>query len=705
MSESSPVSSKANPSAALDSLRIELDSLDGSLLESLAQRRELSRRIAEHKSKATGPARDQEREARVLADRVRAGRALGLDAHFVTRVFHAVIEDSLRVQHDQLSAEQAGTQRTSLRLCGLGSQGSYSHAAAERHFSRQTTGWSYAGCNSLRRIFEQVARGEAEQGVAPIENTITGSINEAYDLLLEHGLSIVGEERMPIRHCLLGLQGADRSQLRLLHAHPQALAQCRHFVDALAGCQVQYATSASDAVQAIAGDKRAAAIASAEAAAHFGVEVLVENIADQRDNYTRFIFVARRPLPVPKQLPCKTSLVISTAQKPASLVQALLVFRKHGINLAKLESRPIPGNAWEEMFYLDLDGNPAADSVGQALEELSKVTRFVRFLGSYASSDLPPTTLQPAVLATAEVSSAATIADTPPGPTSAHKPTSKRKSSAYRLASREHKQQDTVLSAAGVEIGGPDFVVIAGPCAVETREQVMTCARHAREHGVAILRGGCFKPRTSPYSFQGLGLEGLDYLAEAGKTYGMPIVTEVMDTHQVEAVARQADILQVGARNMQNFSLLRAVGQVHRPVMLKRGLMASIDELLQAAEYILSQGNQQVFLCERGIRTFETSTRNTLDLSAVPILQERTHLPVIIDPSHAVGRRDLVPPLARAAQAVGAHGVMVEFHPRPEEALSDGPQALRFPQLAALMRDLYRDRPAPVTPSQTSQAT
>ncbi|MCB0339282.1 MAG: 3-deoxy-7-phosphoheptulonate synthase [Bdellovibrionales bacterium] len=266
--------------------------------------------------------------------------------------------------------------------------------------------------------------------------------------------------------------------------------------------------------------------------------------------------------------------------------------------------------------------------------------------------------------------------------------TVKKKKKGYHLASREHKNEDTIINVRDVKIGGDNFTVIAGPCSVESREQILACARHAKESGAQILRGGCFKPRTSPYSFQGLGFEGLDLLVEAGRVYDMPVITEVLSPEDVEPVAEKADILQIGARNMQNFTLLTAVGRVHRPVMLKRGLMSSIDELLHAAEYILAQGNQQVFLCERGIRTFETATRNTLDLSAIPILRKETHLPVLVDPSHAAGERDLVIPLARAGKAIGAHGIMVEFHPEPEKALSDGPQALRFPQFTDLMREM-----------------
>lgn len=260
----------------------------------------------------------------------------------------------------------------------------------------------------------------------------------------------------------------------------------------------------------------------------------------------------------------------------------------------------------------------------------------------------------------------------------------------YRLASRAFKPEDTVIKVGGALIGGKRPLVMAGPCSVESREQIFACARRVWEMGGDALRGGCFKPRTSPYSFQGLGFKGLELMAEAGRQYGLPIVTEVMDTSDVAPMAELSDILQIGARNAQNFSLLKEVGKVNRPVLLKRGMMTSIDEFLAAAEYILIEGNQQVILCERGIRTFETATRNTLDISAIPVLQERTHLPVIVDPSHACGLARWVTPLAEAALACGAHGIMIEIHPQPEKALSDGPQSLDLEAFGTLMRRIGR---------------
>jgi 3-deoxy-7-phosphoheptulonate synthase len=255
----------------------------------------------------------------------------------------------------------------------------------------------------------------------------------------------------------------------------------------------------------------------------------------------------------------------------------------------------------------------------------------------------------------------------------------------YKLASRTFHRDDTVIELGGVRIGGSNFTVMAGPCSVESREQIQEIARTVKEAGASVLRGGAFKPRTSPYSFQGLGIAGLKLLREAADQNGLLAVTEVMEADQIASCREYADILQVGARNMQNFSLLRRLGAIEKPILLKRGIAATIEEWLMSAEYIMSGGNYQVILCERGIRTFEQATRNTLDISAIPVVKKHSHLPIIVDPSHATGIRDKVIPVARAGVAVGADGLMVEVHNDPEKALSDGPQALYPEQFRELM--------------------
>jgi 3-deoxy-7-phosphoheptulonate synthase len=260
----------------------------------------------------------------------------------------------------------------------------------------------------------------------------------------------------------------------------------------------------------------------------------------------------------------------------------------------------------------------------------------------------------------------------------------------YKLVSSEASPDPTVIQVRGRRIGGRHFGLIAGPCTVESREQTLETARAVNAAGATMLRGGAFKPRTSPYSFQGLGSEALAILAEAREDTGLPLVTEVLDPRQLEEVVETADVLQIGARNMQNFLLLAEVGKTDKPVLLKRGASASLEELLMAAEYILKEGNPRVILCERGIKTFERSTRFTLDISAVPVLQEETHLPVIVDPSHPAGRRELVPALARAAVAAGADGIIVEAHPAPEEALCDAAHLIPTPRFAAFAEEITR---------------
>ncbi len=348
----------------------------------------------------------------------------------------------------------------------------------------------------------------------------------------------------------------------------------------------------------------------------------------------------------------------------------LKIFNDYGINLTKLESRPHRAEPWRSYFHVDIEGHAQERMVKEALEELRQQTNFLKILGSYP---VWRGTRAPAVRLPDQEE------DT------SHLPL-------YSL-SRRKKPTTVTLHNHGLEpvtAGGGGFTIIAGPCSVEGRKQLFKTANIIRESGVKILRGGAFKPRTSPYSFQGLGEEGLKLLAETREAYGLYVISEVISPADVELVARYVDILQVGARNMQNFTLLSEIGKLRTPVLLKRGLSATIEEFLLSAEYILKHGNQQVILCERGIRTFETSTRNTLDLSAVPLLKEKTHLPVFVDPSHGTGNRSLVLPMSKAAMVAGADGVMVEVHVQPDAALSDGSQSLDPSLYHRFMEELQR---------------
>ena len=659
----------------LEAIRTGIDDVDRRILRLLAERRSFSVRAARLKGEQGGDTRDRLREEDLIAERIEAGLDHEIDSGLVNRLWREIVDDSVRVQRDLLGrSPEEGTPAT---VAIQGVEGSYSQLATRQIFdAKGEPEPAYVMCATFAAAVTAVREGRAGLAVLPIENTTSGAISEVYDLLLDAGLYVVGDLRFRVRHCLLGVAGAAVGDLRRVYAHPQAAAQCSDFLSRLEGCEVVLSedTAGSGRTTAALGDPGVAAIASEEAGRLAGLEVLSTEVANRRENYTRFVVVAPAPATIPPGVPAKTSIVMTVGNRPGALMDALDVFTSADVNLVKLESRPIPDNPTDELFYLDFAGSAEDPEVAAMLETLTTHVHFLRVLGSYPSRDLRP---RPDRAARPRPPRRAA----PPRP-SDHRP------QGYRLGSRGHKHHNTVVEAGGVRIGEDDLVVIAGPCAVESWDQVMAAARAVQEHGGSILRGGCFKPRTSPYSFQGLGLEGLEMLAEAGKAFGLPIVTEVLSPDHVDAVAARADILQIGARNMQNFSLLAAVGRAHRPVMLKRGLSSSIDEWLQAAEYVLAEGNQQVILCERGIRTFETSTRNTLDLSAVPVVQSRSHLPVIVDPSHAAGERSLVPPLAIAAAAIGAQGIMVEIHPDPDSALSDGPQSLTLDGFGELMAEI-----------------
>lgn len=665
----------------LGKIRKKINAVDDSVLKLLALRRKLAGQVIDLKEQKNLPLRDTAREEALLERLISAGRKNGLDAHFVTQVFHEIIDDSVRSQQVSLMKSSNPQLKREKRVGYQGIEGAYSQLAAQKFFSGSQD-VTFTGFLTFAEVIAAVDEGAVDYAFLPIENTTAGSINEVYDLLSHTNLCIVGEEVFPVEHCLLAVSDVPLSNIRRIYSHPMALAQCMKFFSKLENCQLEYFTDTAMAVRKVKEDQdlSQAAVASEEAGRRYGLKVLKRNLADQRDNFTRFLVIAREPLKVDPRIPAKTSLVLATHHEEGALLRALSVLHRHEINLTKLESRPRPDTPFQYLFYLDFEGNRTDANVQAALDELGGATSFLKVLGSYPIGTRGKT--QPKIEALVPLKKKT-------GTIQSAGPEAKKAKSSYKLVSRDIKPDETVIDVRGVKIGGPDFFVIAGPCAVESREQVFLCAKQVKECGGKILRGGCFKPRTSPYSFQGLGFEALQWLYEAGRQYDLPIVTEVLSPSDVQEVAKFSDILQIGARNMQNFSLLKEVGKVNRPVMLKRGMMATLDEFLNAAEYILGHGNQQVLLCERGIRTFETMTRNTLDLGSIPLLKQLTHLPIIVDPSHAAGHRAMVAPLALAARAVGPSGVMVEIHPDPEHALSDGPQALRFSDFSDLMRQFY----------------
>jgi chorismate mutase/prephenate dehydratase len=685
----------------INSLRQGLDEVDGGIVRLIAQRRELIEAIAKVKEQSDSAIQDSDRERRVLDGVVAVATDLGVSASLVRTIFRELISDSVAQQARHLNGDEGGK----VRIAFQGAAHAYSDAAAQKYLAGRGLDGDLAGYRTFREAADALLAGDADLAVLPIENTTAGSINEVYALLRSRELFIVGEETWKVDHCLAAAQEVPLSALSQILSHPQGLEQCSQFLQSLPNATPTTYFDTAGAMQAVAasGDPSIAAIASPEAAAAYGLVVLRHDISDSRDNYTRFVVLSRTPAAVDLRIPCKTSLILVTGHEEGDLLRCLEVLSGSGHSMTKLESRPRPGRPWEYMFFLDFEGNAADPRTATALDELRAAALFVKILGSYPAkalraparpSDLPgqvpagEAARQPEASPhdPAEMLEAVAAAPRPSAGRSRH----------YKLVDRAARQDDTVIRVGDVLVGGDGFVVMAGPCSVESSEQIGATARFVRDQGAHVLRGGVFKPRTSPYAFQGLGWEGLDLLVAAGRETGLPVVTEVMAVDQVRRMAQAADILQVGARNMQNFDLLRELGKVDRPVLLKRGLSSTIEEWLAAAEYVVAQGNQQVILCERGIRTFESATRNTLDLSAVVVIRERSHLPVIVDPSHGTGLRRYVAPMAWAARAAGAHGLLIEVHPEPEKALSDAEQSLAFDEFAALMGRLAAVPPGAV---------
>jgi chorismate mutase / prephenate dehydratase len=675
----------------ISGLRRRLDEVDSGIVGLIAQRGRIVADIAQAKEGGSSAIQDPDRERRVLAGVEAVATELGVSASLVRTIFRELIGDSVAQQARHLNGEGGGR----LRVAFQGSAHAYSDAAARKYLASRGAEGDLTGYRTFRQAVDALLAGEADLAVLPIENTTAGSINEVYALLREHEVFIVGEETWKVDHCLAAVQDVPLSSLSRILSHPQGLEQCAQFLQSLphATPTSYFDTAGAMAAVAAEGDPSVAAIGSAEAAEAYGLVVLRHGIADAEDNYTRFVVLSAEAAAVDVRVPGKTSLILVTRHEERALLRCLEILSGSGHSMTKLESRPRPGRPWEYLFFVDFEGNVAEPRTAAALDELRSAAQYIKVLGSYPAKALRHSA-QPGRLPDAsaaqlpaealEAADALEAVAADPAPAAESSPRSRQ----YRLVDRAARSADTVVRVGDLLVGGDGFAVMAGPCSVESAEQISATARFVRDHGAHVLRGGVFKPRTSPYAFQGLRWEGLDLLVAAGREAGLPVVTEVMAVEQLQRVAKEADLLQIGARNMQNFDLLREVGKLDRPVLLKRGLSSTIEEWLAAAEYIVAQGNQQVILCERGIRTFERATRNTLDLSAVVVVRERSHLPVIVDPSHGTGLRRYVAPMAWAARAAGAHGLLIEVHPSPDEALSDAEQSLSFDEFAALMDQL-----------------
>jgi len=661
-----------NPSLeTLGAARREIDETDRELIRLLARRFDAVRAVAGAKAEGGElPVMDNDRERDVLSAWIRDAEDLGLSAPFARRILKEILSHSRRLQEPLVEGGASRARKVKVGYQGV--PGSYSSAAAAHLLAtRSAQGSELIGHPMFLDVVEALQNGAIDYGFLPIENSIGGSIADVNRLLIDNLLHIVDEEVWDVDHVLAAKPGTTLEEIRVVRSHPAALTQCEGFLRALDDVARQPWFDTAGAAESLLeeGARNVGAICSEEAARARGLDVLATRIADQEHNETRFLLLSRAPEVPDPRVPGKTSLVFRLNHHEGTLSKALGIFAQAGANLTRIESRPLPDTPWEYLFFVDVEGHQEAPALAGALKELRGACNHLRILGTYPRR----TRGQEAHL--------------DPGAAPAPPPVLSCEAPAAGLAPAASPARAT-FKIGNVPIGEGHFVLMSGPCAVESRQQILDGARMVRAAGATILRGGAFKPRTSPYAFQGLGLEGLRYLEEAGRECEMPIVTEILTIEDILPVSSRADMLQVGARNMHNFALLKELGKLDKPILLKRGMSATVKELLLAAEYILHGGNQRVVLCERGIRTFETATRATLDIAAVPVLKRLTHLPVIVDPSHAAGVRELVVPLALAAAAAGADGLIVEAHPNPAEALCDKDQALTREDMAALQAGL-----------------
>lgn len=661
----------------LEEIRAQMDAVDSRIVEALAERQRLVQDVVAYKAKTGKRVRDPERERAMLTRLATEARAVGLDGYFVTRLFHQVLDQSLRYQQGRLStpSPEGATADRSIVVAFQGRSGAYSEMAAEQHFGPHGVAIRTDGYDSFAHTLQAVESHKADYGILPVENTTAGSINEAYDLLAHTDLSVVGEEIVHASHCLVALPNATLPQIRRVYSHPQGLLQCSDFIAGLIDCHAEAFTDTAMSVVKVRddGDPSQAAIASERAATLYGLQVLARDIANQRDNYTRMMVVARQPVHFDSRIPCKTSLIFATAHSEGALLRCLEGLAQHRLNLTKLESRPRPGVAWEYLFYVDFEGSSASAQVQEALASLRPHTSFLKVLGSY-----------------------------PARTTRQGHPADTERALSERLVLHSPRDQTQTLRVGKSAIGGQRPVLIAGPPAAESRAQVMACAKALQAVGADILRAPCFRAQRDLGHFGGAGLPGLAWLEEARRTLGLPVMCNVREGADVSAVAAVADILEVDGDRMQDYALLEKLGKLDRPIMLRRAPDATLETWLASAQHLAAFGNQQVLLCEGGIGG--PGGRTVLDLAALSELHQQP-FPVITDLTASVlpggtSPRQAWAAMGRAALQAGAHGLILSVHPDPSAALTED-AALALSDLEGLVRSELGGSPSSVTSAVT----
>ncbi|MCL1044045.1 chorismate mutase [Shewanella electrodiphila] len=630
-----------NKAPELNQTRKQITALDKELLSLLSKRRDLSLDVARSKEIDVRPIRDTQREKELLARLVEQGREHGLDAHFVISLYQSIIEDSVLNQqaylHGRANPEIQQQQST---IAYLGARGSYSFLAASRFCQRRQIDMIDLGCQSFDEIIKSVELGHADLGFLPIENTSSGSINEVYDVLQHTSLSIVGETTIEVGHCLLTKDGAGLDSIKTVFAHPQPISQCSHWLSQHPSLTLAYCSSSAEAMQKVidAEDSSVAAIGSAEGGALYQLTAAENGLANQKINQSRFIVVARKAVAVPSQLPAKTTLIMATGQKPGALVETLLVLKAHNINMSKLESRPIPGTPWEEMFYLDVDANLATTELQQALKELERLTRFIKVLGCYPCETVKPTQLNNSQLVIEPNSSKESIS-TPSEDNDAPK------------FSKRYRQQNTQIELKQFNVGGSDFAAMQQVSLPIDKDVFATKVKQIKESGFQAV----LLLDTTTASLSAIEIKEYCHLIDQA---GLTSAVQIDSVNHFNETVKVADMIYLAGKEMYNEELLGLAGSVSTPVLLERNTMASTTDWLASANKILTQGNQQLILVEAGIRSFSNPEQLALDLAGLIEVLSESHLPVLGNVSYAVEDK-LVCQQAKALKQLHANGVII----------------------------------------------
>lgn len=656
----------------LNQTREQITNLDNELLALLAERRRLSLEVARSKEVDVRPIRDTQREKELLARLVKEGREKGLDAHYVISLYQSIIEDSVLNQQAYLHGRaNPETQKQQYCIAYLGARGSYSYLAATRYCQRRQVEMLDLGCQSFDEIVQAVESGHADYGFLPIENTSSGSINEVYDVLQHTSLSIVGETTIEVSHCLLGKAGSKLADIKTVYAHPQPISQCSRYLSQHKDLRLEYCSSSAEAMDKVnqSPDNSAAAIGSAEGGALYQLESIEAGLANQKINQSRFIVVARKAVAVPEQLPAKTTLIMATGQKAGALVEALLVLKAHQLNMSKLESRPIPGTPWEEMFYLDIDANISSESMQAGLKQLERITRFIKVLGCYPCETVKPTQLSNSQLLIEPSTSKDQVISE-----------NGAKTSPVRY-SKAYKEQASEINCGAMTIGAGHVGAIAQ---ITLNNDISHLALSAFEQQVKQLKEA---------GFQAVLLNSVNQVAMAEVTlaklrqilhqYGLVCIIAIEQEADMPLAVQHADMLFLAGKQMFNQTLLTQAGTLPIPLILERNDMASFEELLTATEVILSQGNQQLILCDSGIRTLNNANLPSLDLTSLIQIKATSHLPILINPSYAVSD-DALLVQTQGIKQLKVDGLILNC---PLDS-SDDHESLNL--ISAVVRELYR---------------